>query len=241
MKRIIIHGMRLEDISFVMVVKGWHVQPSLVEFEDLLANQEAMAKKMGDIMLKSEEEALYMSKNWRNFKPPTKEGYEIIDKGKRWQGTSQPCRSQKTENKISRWRRFEVTSKKEIEDEWDAKELCVIEENELKLMEMIGECVNYESNWIIDSRCSTHMTGDHKKLQDMKGYKGSHMVLISNNAQLLINEVGNTKIMPSNKLEMVSLHNVYHVLGMKKKLLLVSQLTSSVNYVLFGPQDVQVY
>nr|KAJ0227795.1 hypothetical protein LSAT_V11C100019700 [Lactuca sativa] len=118
-----------------------------------------MAKQMGGITLKSEEEALYTSKNQRNFKPPFKEGYENADKGKSQPGTSQPWRSQKTDNKSSRGRRFEgncnnygqwshmskdccskkkyvesnvVTSKKEVEDEWDAEALCAIEEDKTK-------------------------------------------------------------------------------------------------------------
>jgi hypothetical protein len=134
-----------------------------------------------------------------------------------------------------------VTSKKEIEDEWDAEALCAIEENELALMTMMGERINYENDWIIDSGCSNHMTGDQNKLQDVKEYKGSRMVLTANNARLPIAQIGKTTIMPGNKSDMVSLHNVYHVPGMKKNLLSVSQLTSSGNYVLFGPQDVKVY
>ncbi|KAL7586905.1 hypothetical protein Lser_V15G39190 [Lactuca serriola] len=94
MKRIIIHGLRPEYRSFVTALQGWPVQPSLVEFENLLANQEAMAKQMGGITLKSEEEALYTSKSRRNFKSPSKEGYKNADKGKSQQGTSQPWRSQ---------------------------------------------------------------------------------------------------------------------------------------------------
>nr|KAJ0222293.1 hypothetical protein LSAT_V11C200057670 [Lactuca sativa] len=256
MKRIIIHGLRLEYRSFITVVQGWPIQPSLVEFENLLASQEAMAKQMGGITLKSEEEALYTSKNQRNFKPPSKEGYKKADKGKSQPGTSQPWISQKTDNKSSRGSRFEgncnncgkwgymskdcwskkksvesnvVTSKREIEDEWDAEALCAIEENELALMTMMGE------------RCSNHMTGDQNKLQDVKEYKGSRMVLTVNNARLPIAQIEKKTIMPGNKSDMVSLHNVYHVPGMKKNLLSVSQLTSSSNYILFGPQDVKVY
>ena len=44
-----------------------------------------------------------------------------------------------------------------------------------------------------------------------------------------------------NKSDVVSLHNVYYVPGIKKNLLSVSQLTTSENYVLFGPEDVKVY
>lgn len=47
--------------------------------------------------------------------------------------------------------------------------------------------------------------------------------------------------MPGNESDMVLLHNVYHVPGIKKNLLSVSQITSTGNYVLFGPEDVKVY
>ena len=61
-KRIIIHGLRPEYRGFVAAVQGWPKQPSLVEFENLLAGQEAMAKQMGGASLKGEEEALYANK-----------------------------------------------------------------------------------------------------------------------------------------------------------------------------------
>nr|KAJ0203178.1 hypothetical protein LSAT_V11C500296620 [Lactuca sativa] len=55
-------------------------------------------------------------------------------------------------------------------------------------MEMMGERINYENDWIIESGCFNHMTGDQLKLQDMKEYKGSHMVLTANNTRLPILE-----------------------------------------------------
>ncbi|KAL9418473.1 hypothetical protein AB3S75_036436 [Citrus x aurantiifolia] len=62
-KRIIVHGLRPEYRSFVATVQGWPTQPSLVEFENLLTGQEAMAKKMGRVSLKGEEEALYTNQS----------------------------------------------------------------------------------------------------------------------------------------------------------------------------------
>jgi hypothetical protein len=62
-RRIIIHGLRPEYRSFITVVQGWPVQPSLVELENLLANQEVMVKQMVEVSLKSEEEALFSGKN----------------------------------------------------------------------------------------------------------------------------------------------------------------------------------
>ena len=62
-KRIIIHGLRPEYRSFIAAVQGWPVQPSLVELENLLADQEAMVTQMIGVSLKSEEEALFSGKN----------------------------------------------------------------------------------------------------------------------------------------------------------------------------------
>ena len=58
MKRIIIHGLRLEYRSFVIAVQGWPAQPSLVEFKNMLVSEEAMTKQVGGITLKGEEESL---------------------------------------------------------------------------------------------------------------------------------------------------------------------------------------
>ena len=85
------------------------------------------------------------------------------------------------------------------------------------------------------------MTGDRRKLQDKKKYKGSRMVRTANNTKLSIAQIGNTTIMPGNKSDTVSLHNVYHVPSIKKNFLSVSELTISGSYVLFGPEDVKVY
>ena len=59
MRRIIIHGLRLEYRSFVAVIQGWFVQPSLVELKILLFDQELLVKQMAGVSLKSEEEALF--------------------------------------------------------------------------------------------------------------------------------------------------------------------------------------
>ena len=58
-KRKIIHGLRPEYRGFVAAVQGWSTQPSLVEFENLLADQKALAKQMGWVSSRGEEEALY--------------------------------------------------------------------------------------------------------------------------------------------------------------------------------------
>ncbi|KAJ9556278.1 hypothetical protein OSB04_010892 [Centaurea solstitialis] len=238
------NGLRPEYRSFVIDVQGWPVQPSLVEFENLLASQEAMAKKMSGITLKSEEETLYTSKSWSNSKPAVKGGYKNKFSTKRFKGNCNNCGKWGHMSKNCWFKKKSVesnivTSKNEIDDEWDVDALCVMEENELALMTTMGRHIDYENDWIVDSGCSNHMTGDQKKLRDAKEYKGSRVVQTANNARLPIAQIGKTMIMPGNKSDMVTLQNVFHVPGMKKNLLSVSQLTSLENYVLFGPEDVK--
>ena len=108
MKRIIIHKLRPYYISFIIAVQGWPTQSSLVEFEKLLASQEAMAKQMGGITLKGEEEALYTSESRGNDKPSSKRGYKNGDKRRSHQGTAQPERAQKNDNRSSQGKRFEA-------------------------------------------------------------------------------------------------------------------------------------
>ena len=56
-----------------------------------------------------------------------------------------------------------------IEDEWDAKALFVIEkkEDKLALITTLSDQIDYEKDWIVDSGCFNHMTGDKKKLQSL--------------------------------------------------------------------------
>ena len=57
-RRIIINGLRPEFHGFIAAIRGWPTQPSLVELENLLANQEELANKMSSITVKEEEGAI---------------------------------------------------------------------------------------------------------------------------------------------------------------------------------------
>ncbi|KAL4292111.1 hypothetical protein GQ457_14G000650 [Hibiscus cannabinus] len=108
-------------------------------------------------------------------------------------------------------------------------------------MTTMSDKIDYENDWIIDSGCSNHMTGDKEKLQNMSEYKGSCVVVTTNNSKLPIAHVGNTVVSPQNNDTEMPLQNVYHVPGVKKNLLSVAQLTSAGHIVIFGPHDVKVY
>lgn len=87
------------------------------------------------------------------------------------------------------------------------------------------KAVDYDKDWIVDSGCSNHMTGDKEKLLGLSEYKGGRVVVTANNSRLPITHIGNTMIVPRFSPNQVQLQNVLHVPGMKKNLLSVSQLT----------------
>ena len=183
MKRIIIHGLRLEFRGFVAAVQGWQKQPSLVEFENLLAGQEALAKQMGGVSLKGEEEALYAHKGkWNSKQHTVGRTKKNEDKAKSNQGERSTCVEGDSKNRGTR-KKFEgkfyncgkkghmakdCWSKKGLvesnvatsktEDEWDARaSFAAIEESTFTAT--TSEQIDYEKDWIIDSGCSNHMTG----------------------------------------------------------------------------------
>ncbi|KAL5755864.1 hypothetical protein ACOSP7_020302 [Xanthoceras sorbifolium] len=91
-KRIIVHGLRPEYRGFDAVVQGWPTQPSLVEFENLLVGQEAMAKQIGGVLLKGEEEVLYTNQSKGGSKQHNKgESTKTGDKTKSHQGGNDFC------------------------------------------------------------------------------------------------------------------------------------------------------
>ena len=266
MKRIIVHGLKPEFRSFVAAIQGWETQPSLVEFENLLAGQEALAKQMGEVSSKKEEEALYANKGRWNSKQQDDNGSKKNDdKARSHQGersvragrsSKNHGNSQKFEGKCYNckkkghmakdcWAKKKVvesnaaTSK--IEEEWDAEALFATVEEELALTATTFNQIDYEHDWIVDSGCSNHMTGVKEKLQNLSEYRGSRVVVTADNSKLPIAHIGNTLVSPQWCDEEVPLQNVYHVPGMKKNLLSVAQLTTSGHSVLFGPEDVKIY
>lgn len=65
MRRIIIRGLKPEYNAFITAIRGWPIQLSLIELENLLANQESLCKQMARVSLKTKEEALFSNNNRR--------------------------------------------------------------------------------------------------------------------------------------------------------------------------------
>ena len=69
-----------------------------------------------------------------------------------------------------------ASSNMEMEEEWDAKVLYAIEEDELALMAMMRDHIDYENDWIIDSGYSNHMIDDQSAAME-EGWPSEQEVL----------------------------------------------------------------
>ncbi|KAL4312064.1 hypothetical protein GQ457_01G006130 [Hibiscus cannabinus] len=129
-------------------------------------------------LIENEEEALYSSKGKQNFKlrknggsnrnqgeESSREGggYKNHDNNKRFEGKCYNCGKKGHMVKVC-WSKKKyvesnvVTSKSE--EKWDAEAFFAVEEEELPLTMTMSDKIDYENDWIVDSVCSNHMTGD---------------------------------------------------------------------------------
>ncbi|KAE8727767.1 tir-nbs resistance protein [Hibiscus syriacus] len=185
----------------------------------IIHGQEAMAKQMGRVSLKGEEEALYTSKSRGTFRRYTGSGFKKDgDKVKNYQGKEGPHLRGTSKNRGNS-RKFDVKcykcgkmghmakdcwtkknhdesstatprSKENSEDDWDAEVLFATEEKELALTVITPERIDYKDDWIVDSGCSNHIMGDKQKLQNLSEYKGGRVVVIADNSRLPITHIG---------------------------------------------------
>uniref|UniRef100_A0A0D3CRW1 CCHC-type domain-containing protein n=1 Tax=Brassica oleracea var. oleracea TaxID=109376 RepID=A0A0D3CRW1_BRAOL len=73
-KRSIIQGLRPEYTPFVTSVKGWATQPSLEEFENLLALQESLAMQMSGVKIIDDSGSAFEARRQQSFKAKNKDG-----------------------------------------------------------------------------------------------------------------------------------------------------------------------
>ncbi|KAE8670896.1 Detected protein of unknown function [Hibiscus syriacus] len=84
------------------------------------------------------------------------------------------------------------SSKENSEDGWDAEALFAMKEEELALTVRTPKRIDYENDWIVDSSCSNHMTGDKQKLQNLSEYKGGSVVVTTDNSRIPITHIVET-------------------------------------------------
>ena len=97
---------------------------------------------------------------------------------------------------------------------------------------------NLRNDWIVDSGCSHHITGDEKLFSSLQRHEGKEATITADNSIHRV-EKEETVVIKEDDEEPITLKNVYHVPGVKKNLLSVVNAVDSGNYVLFGPRDVK--
>ncbi|KAJ0074912.1 hypothetical protein Patl1_34294 [Pistacia atlantica] len=150
----------------------------------------------------------------------------------------------------------DVSSPKEV---WDTLEkLCIKRIQQEALAKQMAK--NFESDavlfskgkpnkknidkeeWIIDSGCSHHVTGNDTLFSEMRQHHGERVIVTANNSTYPVAKevVVTIDIADDTRTSSVKLNDVYHVPGLKKNLVSVSQIIDFGKYVLFGPNDVKV-
>lgn len=101
--------------------------------------------------------------------------------------------------------------------------------------------IDYEKEWIVDSGCSHHATGDASLLSSVRRHDGGRAIVTADNSVHPVVNEGKLNIKVNNtNCDNISIDDVYHVPGLKKNLLSVPQITKSGRYVLFGPNYVKI-
>ncbi|XP_077233389.1 uncharacterized protein LOC143875667 [Tasmannia lanceolata] len=289
MRRMIIRGLRPEFSCFITAIRGWPMQPSLLELENLLINQEMLARQMAGLSVKESEEALAVNskQKWKKKNKKPKDGYKRDD----WANNNEKSQEKRDFyyyhcGKLGYIRRncrarsetddgnSIIKSKDKDDDdddgEWDmqASFACdlAVEETAMEF-DFAGEIyfalnvaespivkshvcainssgkktIDYENDWLIDSGCSHHMTGNQNKFMRLRKYDGNHAAVTVDNSVHAMKDVGDVTVTSRCGEGNSILKDVYHVPGMAKNLVSVAQITSAGIYVLFGPNDVKVF
>ena len=94
--------------------------------------------------------------------------------------------------------------------------------------------IHYNEEWIVDSSCSHHATGNETLLSDVRPHCEKKVIVTADNSMHPVTKEGdlNDGSVPHK--------DVYHVPSLKKHLAFVSQITDSGRYVRFCPKDVQI-
>ncbi|KAD3336120.1 hypothetical protein E3N88_31639 [Mikania micrantha] len=262
---------KAEFRSFVAAVQGWPTQPSLSEFENLLASQEALAKQMSNMAVgstaKVETEALFAERSKGKFRQnkfhrsspryhDKNKGHDPNEKrnGETEKGESSNERKHKYNGKNELLPDTEQLKEElqtsEVSLRLNDEELLVEEANcsnsshaeeDFAYVSTIEARKNKLDDWIMDSGCSNHMTGDKTRLKNPTKYGGSRVVVIADNSKHSIAHIGDAEFPANDQTRGLTLKDAYDVPGMKNNLISVPQMTADGHYVVFGPKDVKIY
>ncbi|KAK6923665.1 hypothetical protein RJ641_009865 [Dillenia turbinata] len=155
-RRNIIQGLKSEYIPYITSIQGWVHQPSLKELDNLLSSQESLAKQMDGVSSK-EGEGVALMVGKKNFKGKGNQS-ALNSKG----GKEGP--SNTTSKKVFKY-----------EEDWGK---CFIAETRGAVA---MAAINFGSDWVVDSGCGHHLTGDQSKFSSFQEYNGCDAIVIADN------------------------------------------------------------
>ena len=266
LRRYLIRSLRKEFMPFISSIQGWVNQPSIVELENLLFNQEALVKQMFEKSPSNVEDALLVKYGWK-----TKNAHKYSSRGNKQQNLEG---ERSTISKVTCYRcgkvghikanycvkivcerciksrhikpnchvklaESDVNIAHEVKEEdelnWDkclSIEVIDQPDNIASILhqngQLAGHCIDYEKEWIVDSGCIHHVTGDAKLLSDVHPHLRNRVIVTADNSMHSVMKEGKFNVKAENlNGEGLTLEDVYQVPGLKKNLASVSQITDS--------------
>ncbi|KAJ0035903.1 hypothetical protein Pint_25392 [Pistacia integerrima] len=221
LRRYLVSGLRKEYGPFVTSIQGWSQQPSVEEGSQIrrihhwnkTKEEDSSAEKGGNSQSKKSITCFRCGKTGH---------------------IKRNCRV-----KISK---ANVACASEGDDQLKWEQCFAVEVEEKSFQTLVNYVKNDKEEWIIDSGCSHHVTGKDTLFSEMRQHHGERVIVTVDNSTYPVAKEGvvTIDVADDTRTSSVKLNDVYHVPGLKKNLVSVSQITDSGKYVLFGPNDVKV-
>ncbi|KAK3017548.1 hypothetical protein RJ639_007420 [Escallonia herrerae] len=212
--------------------QGWVNQPTIVELENLLMNQEALVMPMAEFSISDKDEALFLKIKIVSVESGSKRisRNKVTKLGKGNAGTFKMEGKEEEKGHLQDWDTCLSATTLDASESIKVPVLTSIDKDNM------GEglaAISYEKDWIIDLGCSHHLTGDSSLFSQWNEYKGNKAIVTADNTiHPMVDEGCVKEKATEQETDVVTLNSVYHVSDMTKKLVSVSQISKSGKYVL---------